>query len=95
MMERNKEEDLLTLAQACLLEMGVDEDFGYGLQQDGKRPFGNSGYRALIDTLEVVGVEFPEDKYGEDEMEEYIDYARELWKDLPQFIKEYCQLVLK
>lgn len=93
-MNRNFEKDLFRLARACLNEMSVDENYGYGLQQDGKRPFGNSGQRALLDTLEQVDIEFDDDA-SEEDRDDLLDYARDLWRELPEFIRTRCELTLK
>lgn len=82
-------EHLLLLANACLLELHLDHDYGMGIAMDGKRPFGNSGHAGLIDTLEVVGIHAKEE-HTEDDYE----YARSLWLSLPAFIRG-CILVEK
>lgn len=88
------EKDLLALANACLAELCVNSDFGYGIQQDAKRPFGNSGQRALIDTLEQIGI-ILDDDIGDDELEQWLDYARELWSNLTEFMSKHCTLIKK
>lgn len=78
---------LLPLAQACLLRLRVDEDYGHGLAMDGKRPFGSS-LRAVVvaEVFQIIGLPCDEVTPAHEA------YARQLWDALPDFIAG-CQLV--
>lgn len=90
-MTLTRKQHLFNLARACLAEFELGPNYGMGLQQDEKRPFGNSGLMALIDTLNAAEVE----RVGNDITEEESDYAHALWQDLPDFISDRCEFVLK
>ena len=86
---------MLELARACLAVIQTDRDYATGLAMDGKRPFGNSGFGALMDTLEEAGVVVDHTDLAEDERKELAEYARELWADLPRFLANDVQLSLR
>lgn len=86
---------LLALARACLLRLDLDTDWGTGLIMDGKRPFGNSGHGAILDTLEKAGIPFDATTDDDPDDEAWYDYARELWQRLPDFLSQEVELSLK
>lgn len=88
-----RDQHLFNLAKACLKELVVGGNYGMGLLMDEKRPFGNSGATGLDDTLDKA--EVPYDESDDADEEGRMDYARQLWEDLPKFIKERCSLTLK
>lgn len=84
----DRDRHLLALAKECIKRLRVDDNFGYGLTMDGKRPFGSSGtHQVLVDTLEIAGVKY--DPKDENAYTEALDYAGGLWSDLPAFLRKH------
>lgn len=78
---RNKQEDLLKLADAFFLNLRFDPSFEYGsLGTDCKRPFGNSDVEG--DILDIIGAK-PEGDDGEEECwsRAQREYAAELYQE--------------
>lgn len=72
----------------CEQDGDVGEGMGWGIC-DSKRPFGFSGYYAVYgDVLEFAGIEHA----GEEEYtDEQLEYGRELYEDVADYIRERWQ----
>lgn len=78
------------IARLCIdqLEWRNDYEFG-GLGMDQKRPFGNSGCRAIAeDIAECVGIDMPEDSDQEERI-------LSMYRETADFMREHCLLVMK
>jgi len=86
--ERDRDADLLLLADAFYenLERNEHCEFG-GWGLDDKRPFGNSSVE--YDILEIIGIDDLDQMYEDDDPRELAEeYARELYADLGDFLRD-------
>ncbi len=89
MKNRNREEDLMRLADSFIqdLERGDCEYGGWGL--DDKRPFGSSGAPWIAqDIAEIIGIDLRYIEEESEQEEEMNDYCHGLYDELGPFLQK-------
>jgi hypothetical protein len=89
MKNRNREEDLLKLADYYIenLERSDCEYGGWGL--DDKRPFGSSGAPWIAqDIARIIGIDLNYIEEESEEQEQMFDYCHSLYDELGDFLRK-------